>query len=88
MYRMILVDARKHRQDGSTHKVRTFKEYHSVRPSSKLGLSQPLSRQQVCPSPPESGGGGHTRRGVRGWGSPNSDDWRKSLVLCLLCGST
>jgi hypothetical protein len=22
---------------------------------------------------------------VRGWGSPNSDDWRKSLALCLLC---
>jgi hypothetical protein len=21
-----------------------------------------------------------------GWGSPNSDDWRKSLALCLLCG--
>ncbi len=35
-------------------------------PSSELGLSQPLSRQRVCPS-------------------PNSDDWRKSLALCLLC---
>ncbi len=22
---------------------------------------------------------------VRDWGSPNSDDWRKSLALCLLC---
>ncbi len=22
---------------------------------------------------------------VRGWGSPNSDDWRKSLALFLLC---
>jgi hypothetical protein len=22
---------------------------------------------------------------VRGWGSPNSDDLRKSLALCLLC---
>ncbi len=33
-------------------------------------------RKRVCPSP----------RGVplrvRGWGSTNSDDWRKSLVLC------
>jgi hypothetical protein len=27
----------------------------------------------------------HTRLRVRGWGSPNSDDWRKSLALCLLC---
>ncbi len=23
---------------------------------------------------------------MRGWGNPNSDDWRKSLALCLLCG--
>ncbi len=23
---------------------------------------------------------------MRGWGSPNSDDWRKSLALCLLSG--
>ena len=35
----------------------------------------PLSRQRVCPSPPNQ----------RGWGSPNFDDWRKSLALCLLC---
>jgi hypothetical protein len=32
--------------------------------------------------------GGHTRREVRGWESPNSDDWRKSLALCLLCAFT
>ncbi len=30
-------------------------------------------------------GEGHTRLQERGWGSPNSDDWRKSLVVCLLC---
>ncbi len=28
---------------------------------------------------------GHTRLRLRGWGSSNSDDWRKSLALCLLC---
>jgi hypothetical protein len=28
-------------------------------------------------------GGGHTRLRVREWGSPNSDDWRKSLALFL-----
>jgi hypothetical protein len=55
-------------------------------PSSELGLSQPLSRQRVCPSPPNRGVG-HTRLRVRGWGSPNSDDRRKSFALCLLCGS-
>ena len=45
-------------------------------------LSHPLSRQRVCPSPR---GGGHTRLRVRGCGSPNSDDGRKSLALCTLC---
>jgi hypothetical protein len=58
-------------------------------PSLELELSHPLSLQRVCPSPtpfpqetvplpPEPKGGGHTRLRVRGWGSPNSDDWRKS----------
>ncbi len=23
---------------------------------------------------------------MREWGSPNSDDWRKSLAFCLTCG--
>jgi hypothetical protein len=45
------------------HKVRIYKEYHSV-----------------CPLV-----GGHTGLRVRGWGSPDSDDWRNSLALCLLC---
>jgi hypothetical protein len=33
------------------------------------------------------GGGIHTPLRGRGWGNPNSDDWRKGLALCLLCGS-
>jgi hypothetical protein len=36
--------------------------------------------------PPRNGGREHTRLRVRGWWSLNSDDWRKSLALCLLCG--
>jgi hypothetical protein len=44
----------------------------------------PLPRQQVS-LPLNQRGVGQTRLGVRGWGSPNSDDWRKSLALCLLC---
>ncbi len=28
----------------------------------------------------------HTRLRVREWIGPNSDDWKESLVLCLLCG--
>jgi hypothetical protein len=39
-----------------------------------------------CAPPPRTKGGRHTRLRVRGWGSSNSDDWRKSLALCLLWG--
>jgi hypothetical protein len=55
-------------------------------PSSELGFSQPLSRQRVCPSPQNRGGGGgeHTHLRVRVGGSPNSDDfWRKSLAYSV-----
>jgi len=58
-------------------------------PSSELGLPQPLSRKRACPPlhhPDQRvGGGGHIRLRLRGGGGPNSDDWRKSLALCLLC---
>jgi hypothetical protein len=61
-----------------THKLRIFKEYHSVCPLVGMGtLPTPLSPASV-PLPPERGG----------WGRPNSDDWRKSLALCLLCELT
>ncbi len=35
--------------------------------------------------PPDQRVGGHTRLRLKGWRSHNSDDWRKSLALCLLC---
>jgi hypothetical protein len=31
-----------------------------------------------CAPPPRTGGGGHTRLRASGWGSPNSDDWKKA----------
>jgi hypothetical protein len=31
-----------------------------------------------CAPPHQKPKGGHTRLRVRGWGSPNSDDWRKA----------
>ncbi len=72
---------------STKHKVRTTYIYIKSTivnvPSSELGLFQPLSRQRVCPSPPQPWGGGHTCMRVRGWGSPNSDDRRKSLALCF-----
>ncbi len=60
------------------HKAHIYEEYHSVCPLLGIGtLPPPLSPASV-PLPPESKGGGHTRLRVRGWGSPNSDDWRKA----------
>jgi hypothetical protein len=53
--------------DGLVHKVRTYKEYHSVCPSSELGLPQPPTRRLVCPLPPVSGGRG-TLAGEKGVG--------------------
>jgi len=77
--------------DGSVvsgYKVRIYKEYHSVCSLVGIGtLPTPLSPASLL-LPPEPGGGrGHTRLRVGGWGGPNSDDWRKSLALCLLCVS-
>ncbi len=71
---------------SDTHKVSIYKEYHSVCSLVGIGtLPTPLSPAANVPLPPEPGGRGHTHLRVRGWGSPNSDDWRKSLALCLLC---
>ncbi len=49
---------------------------HPVCPLVGIGtLPTPLSPASV-PFPPEPEGGGAPRQRVRGWGSPNSDDWR------------
>jgi hypothetical protein len=50
-------------------------------PSSELGLSHPSLVSECAPSPGTKGGG-DTRLRVRGWGSSNSDDFRKSVALC------
>ncbi len=64
------------------HKVHIYLEYHSV--CSLVRTWTPLSRKRVCPSPREGRGGIHSPAG-KGVGGPNSDDWRKSLALCVLC---
>jgi hypothetical protein len=72
------------------HKVRTYKEYHSVRPSTELGLSQPLSRQRVFPSPQKQGGGSTLACGWGVGGSPDSDEghtlWYSLYVRTLWPG--
>ncbi len=44
--------------DTLRHKVRTYKEYHSVCPSSELGLPPPPHRPATVPPPPCFWGGG------------------------------
>jgi hypothetical protein len=44
---------------------------------------RPPSPASECVPPPGTYVGGDTPEEVEG---PNSDDWTKSLVLCLLCG--
>ncbi len=70
-----------------THKLHIYIEYHRVCPRVGIGdLPLPLPQASVL-LPPEPKRG-HTRLRVRGWGCPNSNDWRKSLALCLLCAPT
>jgi hypothetical protein len=52
-------------------------------PSLELGPPTPSLASECAALPGTKGGVGHTRLQVRGCGSPNSDDWRKSLALCL-----
>ncbi len=54
-------------------------------PRRNLDSPTPSLASECAPSLGTKGGGGQTRLRVRGLGSPNSDDWIKSLVLCLLC---
>ncbi len=57
-----------------SHKVRTYKEYHSVCPSLELGLPPTPHPQASVPPPPCFWGEGNTRWRERGWESPNSDE--------------
>jgi hypothetical protein len=65
----------------------TCLEYHSVCPLVGTGTPPPPLLQASVP-PRNQRGRVHTRQRVRGWGSPNSDDWSKSLALCLLCDTS
>ncbi len=41
---------------------------------------------KLAPPPPGIKGGGQQSLAGEGAGGANSDDWRESLALCLLCG--
>ncbi len=64
-------------------KVHIHLEFHSVCPLVGIGTPNP-SHTSECVPPEPKGGGAHSPAG-EGWGGPNSEDWRKSLALCLLC---
>jgi hypothetical protein len=68
-----------------------FTEYHSVFPLVGIWTLPPPHSPASVPLPPEPtgvGGGTHYSLRVWGCGSPNSDDWRKGLALCLICAPT
>ncbi len=60
------------------HKVLIYIEHHSVCPLVGIGTPPPLQPQASVPSPRTKGWGGHTRLRLKGWGSPNSNDWRNA----------
>jgi hypothetical protein len=61
------------------HKVLIYIEHHSVCPLVGIGTPpHPFSHKRVCPPPPDQRVGGHTRLRLKGWGSPNSNDWRNA----------
>ncbi len=85
-----------HRHHGQTsllppvslkHEVLIYTEHHSVCPLVGIGTPPTPLLQAIVPPPPNQRVGGWAQSPAGGgWGSPDSDDWRKSLVLCLLCG--
>jgi hypothetical protein len=77
---------------GSQSTYIVYLEYHSVCPLVRIGTPPPpLSIKRGHPPPPIPRLNRswpprvHTRLLKRGWESRNSDDWRKSLALCILC---
>ncbi len=70
------------------HKVHIYLEFHSVCLLARIEtLPLPLPQASVPPLPEPKGEMDTLAWGWGGGGGPNSDDWRKSLVLCVFCGS-
>jgi hypothetical protein len=53
-------------------------------PSLELGPPTPSPASEFALPPGSKGGGVHTRLLVRGWGSPNSDDWREETLVLYI----
>jgi hypothetical protein len=86
LFRRGFLSVHKCREHSTKYISIIYLEYHSACPFVGIGtLPPPLSPASVH-LPPEPKGGAHSPAG-KGLGSPYSDDWRKSLALCLLCGA-
>jgi hypothetical protein len=68
----------------STVHMYEYLEYHSVCPLVRIGTPSTPSPASECARPPGTKGGTYSAAG-EAVGGPNSDDWRKGLVICLLC---
>jgi hypothetical protein len=78
-----------HKPLQSYHKVRTYKEYHSVSPRRNWDSPPTPTRRLVCPLPPVSGGRG-TLAGEEGVGRvpiPTSGIHCGTLYMYVLCES-
>jgi hypothetical protein len=65
--------------------IMIFLEYQSVCPLVQIGSAHPLSsKRERPPPPPRNQREGQRSPAGKGIGGPNSDDWRRSLALCLL----
>jgi hypothetical protein len=67
-----------------------YLEYHNVCSFERIGSPHPLPGKREClvyVSPPlgPKGGGTHSLADEEVWGT-NSDDWKESLALCIICG--
>jgi hypothetical protein len=60
-------------------------EYQSVCPF--VGIGNPPPPERECVSPLDPKGEEHNSLACEEMGGPNSDDWAKSLTLCILCDS-
>jgi hypothetical protein len=73
---------------GSAQSTYTYRVPKCMSPLLNWDSPTPsLASECVLPPGTNGGEGGAHSPAMGGWGSPNSDDWRKSLALCLLCAA-
>ncbi len=63
-----------------------FVEYQSVCPFEGIGAPHPLPRKRERLPPWTQRGEEQHSFAVEGVGGLNPNDWKESLVLCILCG--